>query len=156
MEVSGVDLGVKVIVDVAGAVEKPGVYQLDEGARLVDALAAAGGLASTADRIWISRYINLAQKLSDGSKIYIPGEDEDQPQIRQEFSTGEGVVRGVAAGVVSINNANLSELDALWGIGEKRGQAIIDGRPYSRLEELTERRVIPKNVFERNLEKLSL
>ena len=56
-------------VDVSGAVNKPGVYQLKNGSRIEDAVKEAGGFANTANTEFISKYLNMAQKLSDGSKV---------------------------------------------------------------------------------------
>ena len=65
-----------IFVDVAGAVERPGVYQLDSKARINDALIAAGGLSENADRVWVSKSINLASAVKDGAKIYIKPIDD--------------------------------------------------------------------------------
>src|SRR3989339_1653912 len=64
-------LAEEMVVDVSGAVEKPGVYRLGQGSRIVDALAAAGGLSSEADRDFLSKTINLSQLVTDGMKVYI-------------------------------------------------------------------------------------
>ena len=63
-------------VDIEGQVQHPGVYKVSDGARLQDALIAAGGMNTSADREYISKHLNLAQKVVDGGKIYIPGIDE--------------------------------------------------------------------------------
>ena len=62
----------EIVVDVAGAVEKPGVYTLPSGSRIGEALVVAGGLSAQADREWVARTVNLAAELEDGAKIYIP------------------------------------------------------------------------------------
>ena len=59
-------------VDIQGAVAKPGVYQLPSGSRINDLLILAEGLSAEADRDWVAKNLNLAQKLIDGVKIYIP------------------------------------------------------------------------------------
>src|SRR3989338_3531565 len=59
---------IEMVVDVSGAVEKPGVYRLGQGSRIVDALAAAGWLSSEADRDFLSKTINLSQVITDGMK----------------------------------------------------------------------------------------
>ncbi|MGB6838846.1 MAG: SLBB domain-containing protein [Microgenomates group bacterium] len=64
--------GSEVIIEVAGAVETPGVYKLSASARVEDALIAAGGISADADRDWMERTLNRASKISDGQKIYIP------------------------------------------------------------------------------------
>ena len=71
---SQTDTSVKseVIVDVEGAVIKPGVYKLASDSRIVDALAKAGGMSEEADRVYVEKSMNLAAKVSDGLKIYVP------------------------------------------------------------------------------------
>ena len=59
-------------VHIDGAVEKPGVYSLNADSRVQDVLIYAGGLSAAADRQWVAKQLNLAQKVSDGMKIYIP------------------------------------------------------------------------------------
>ena len=61
-------------VDVAGAVEKPGVYELSKGSRVKDALVVAGGLSESAEREYLEKIINMAAEVEDGQKIYIPFE----------------------------------------------------------------------------------
>lgn len=141
-----------ILVDVAGAVEKPGVYRLPLDSRLSDALTAAGGLAVNADRNYLSQSINLAQKATDGSKIYIPAVGESD--LPSEASAKEG--QSFITTLISINSASLSQLDTLSGVGAVRAQAIIDGRPYTRIEELTERKILPQSVFDKNKDKLTL
>ncbi len=137
-------------VDLSGAVEKPGVYELPTEARMKDLLARAGGLSAEADREWVEKNINLAQKLVDGAKLYIP--------IKGELTIGENVAGESASlvGKININTASASELDTLWGIGEARAEAIIDNRPYSSVDELLSKKVIPTNVFEEIKDEISV
>jgi len=150
--------GGEVVVDVGGAVEKPGVYRLGTDARINDALVVAGGLSVEADRTWVARFVNLASKLEDGMKIYVPSQGEGGVGSQESgVSYGSsGVVAGAAfapvgatASQVNINTASASELDSLWGIGEKRVADIIENRPYSDVSELLSKAGIPKNVYER-------
>lgn len=152
----------EMMVDVEGAVEKPGVYKLVADARVNDALVAAGGLSAEADREWISRYINLAQPLKDGIKVYIPFIDEraDKGLLTTDQSGAkvqQGEIIGLSEkGKININTASVSELDSLWGIGEKRAQDIIGNRPFEAIEELRDKKIIPTNVFERIKEEISI
>ncbi|OGV91982.1 hypothetical protein A3A66_04640 [Microgenomates group bacterium RIFCSPLOWO2_01_FULL_46_13] len=151
----------EIVVDVSGAVEKPGVYRLPPSARLNDILVAAGGLSASADRAWVSRFLNLAAKINDGSKIYIPSAGEDLGKSTNvQFSPQEvsGGIAGVttdplinnnASGLININTASLEQLDSLWGIGAVRAQAIVDNRPFATIDELKSKAKIPNNVFER-------
>lgn len=128
-------------VDLAGAVMQPGVYELPSGSRFKDLLAQAGGLAAGADREWVEKNLNLAQKLEDAQKVYIPSQMETEGEVAGEETA--------VSGKININTASASELDTLWGIGEARAKAIIDSRPYSSVNELQTKKVIPSNVFER-------
>lgn len=142
----------KVMVDVSGAVENPGVYEFDQGSRINDALMAAGGLSAEADRGYVSRGINLAEKIVDGAKIYIPFKD-DPSSLVLGSNVGE---QSNYTGKVSINTASISELDSLWGIGEARAKQIVESRPYVSVDELTTKASIPQNVIEANKDKMSL
>lgn len=147
--VNGVSLvNSSIWIDVSGAVEKPGVYQLDSEARVKDVLVVAGGLSSKADREYVSQSLNLAEKLIDGQKIYIP---------EKTVSSGEYLVSGgIKNNKINVNKASASELMELSGIGEVRAQAIIDGRPYRAIEDLVARKIIPASVFEKIKTKISV
>lgn len=133
-------------VDLEGAVERPGVYELPADSRINDLLIAGGGLAAEADREWVEKSLNLAQKLIDGAKIYIPQEGEVVTEQESRKVAGSSAV---IAGKINVNSASASELDTLWGIGEVRAKAIIDNRPYQSIEELKTKKIIPSNVYER-------
>lgn len=136
-------------IDLEGAVEKPGLYELPSDSRVNDLLIKAGGLAAEADRDWFQKNINLAQKLTDGIKIYIPFQGE----------TDLGQVAGgktSPTGLININTALASELDTLWGIGSARAQDIIKNRPYQAVEDLLTKKVIPSNVFEKNKDQITV
>jgi competence protein ComEA len=127
-------------VDVDGAVEKPGLYTLNPDARVQDALVAAGGLASNANRT----AINLAQKLADGQKLYVPAVGETVSTINLISNSSEG-----SSTAVSINNAAQSELEGLPGIGPVTATKIIDGRPYGSIEELLDKKSVGNATFEK-------
>lgn len=149
--------GGEIVVDVAGAVEKPGVYRLASGARVNDALLVAGGISAEADREWLTKYINLAQILSDGIKVYIPKVGEIAEGTTPLLSETKGEVIGLTKEhKINLNTASLSELDSLWGVGAKRAQTIVDKRPYSSVEQLLEKRIVPSNVFERIKDEISV
>lgn len=131
----------KIKVDIAGAVEKPGVYELPYNSRIADALIPAGGLAATADREAISKTINLAQKITDGSKIYFPSINE------------KSLVKN---SLVNINSATLSELDSLVGVGAITAQKIVDNRPYQNISDLVSKKILSKAAFDKIKDKLSV
>lgn len=118
---------VTLVVHVDGMVGMPGVYELAEGARVSDAVAAAGGLAEGAD----TSSLNLAAPLADGEKVHVPAEGE-------EVTTSSG---GASSGdLVNLNNASVEQLDELPGVGEATARAIIEDReangPFTTPEDL--------------------
>lgn len=143
----------KIKVDIEGAVVKPGVYSLNADSRIQDALVASSGLSEEADRNWISKNLNLAAKLSDGVKIYIPkaGENVNTDSMG---STGSNV-SGQSANI-NINSASATELDTLYGVGPVTAQKIISNRPYSAIEELVSKKAVSSKVFEQIKDKITI
>ncbi|MBI4036676.1 helix-hairpin-helix domain-containing protein [Candidatus Daviesbacteria bacterium] len=134
----------QISIDISGAVIKPGVYQLSLESRVEDAILAAGGLAETANGEYVSKYLNMAQKLSDGMKIYVPFQGETPP------AGGSGTVAGTnIQSKVNINTASQAELEALPGIGPVTAAKIISGRPYSKAEDLLTLKLVSKSVFDK-------
>lgn len=121
---------VVVLVDVAGWVRRPGVYEFTEGARVIDAIDAAGGARSGA----LLEALNLAAPLTDGTQILVPR--EGQEGVAPAPVTGGAV----AGGLVNVNSAIATELEELPGIGEVIAQRIIDYRtengPFATVDEL--------------------
>lgn len=138
----------KIFVDVSGQVVKPGVYSLNSDARIQEALVAAGGLSGEADRDYVSKYLNLAQKVTDGMKLYVPKVSEN--------IKGSAVYAGTNSGLISINSASLNELDKLTGVGPVTAQKIINGRPYAALDELVSKKAINSSVFTKIKDNISL
>ena len=108
---------------VCGAVVKEGVYELEAGSRVYEAIDAAGGMTEDA----AGAYINLAEPLTDGERIYVPTEEElDEGSISimiRDSSSGES-----GSGLVNINTADAEQLKTLSGIGEKKAEDIISYR----------------------------
>lgn len=129
----------KIKVAIAGAVVHPGVCEILKDGRVEDALDAAGGLSEQADRDWVSKNLNLAAKLSDGDKLYIPkmGEMVSAP-TPAPLPPPAGIVSGVETpsggepskcSRVNINNASADTLaDCLSGIGTTKAQSIVKYR----------------------------
>ena len=133
----------KISVDVSGAVTSPGVYKFDEGSRIETAITAAGGFKENVNKEYISKYLNMAQKLSDGSKIYIPVEGESQ-------AVTQAMVAGVSVDAkVNINSAAQAELEALPGIGPVTASKIISDRPYQKVEDLLNKKIVSKATFKK-------
>lgn len=141
----------EIIVDIAGAVLKPGVYRLPFDARVQDALIAAGGLSEAADRGWVAKNLNLALKLRDGVKIYIPGSGES---ITRSASSGQA--SELSSSLININTASEGELDTLPGIGPVTAAKIINGRPYESVEDLLNKKIVGSKVFEQIKEKITV
>ena len=129
----------EVYVDVGGAVVRPGVYRLKEGARVSQAIDAAGGLTAEADVTGLNR----ASKVADGQKIYVPKVGEQQTVAADGGADGGAVLASGAndvAGLVNINTASAAELQTLSGIGPSMAQSIIDERskngPFASVDDL--------------------
>ncbi len=116
-----------IFVHVAGAVVRPGLYELPNGARVDEAVRKAGGAKSDANL----DALNLAAKVKDGDKVLVPGPPT-------EGGGPEGATDG--SGLINLNTASLAELDGLPGIGPALAQRIIDHRAknggFQRLEDL--------------------
>lgn len=150
----------RIYVDIAGAVEKPDVYEVSVGARLKDVLILAGGLSAQADRDFFQRNFNLARIVSDQEKFYIPSVyeiqnglftensqtlDYTQPNIQTVSSNNVSL----DSQLININQATMGELDQLPGVGKVTAQKIIQNRPYSNIDELLTKKVVNKSVFEK-------
>jgi competence protein ComEA len=124
----------EVVVYVAGQVQRPGVLHLRSGARVVDAIDGAGGLAASAD----GARLNLAAPLQDGQRVYVPAVGEAPPPLVEPSGGGTGATTGDAgAGTggaptpgapVDLNTATEADLDALPGVGPATAQAIVQHR----------------------------
>lgn len=146
-----------IAVDIEGAVIKPGMYSLAIGSRIRDALVSAGGLSAFADRVWVEKNLNLAAKLSDGAKIYIPRAGEAQNTATNLTQTGipQGGVVGSET-LINVNSATGAELDTLPGIGPVTAEKIINNRPYSSVDELLSRKVVTDKVFSQIKDKITV
>ncbi len=150
-------LASNIVVDVEGAVVKPGIYTLSQGARVQEALVLALGLSEKADRNWVEKNLNLAAKLSDGTKIYIPRLGETQngtTNVVQGVSSGTDVVGSNA--LINVNNASVAELDTLPGVGPATAQKIIGNRPYATVDELLSKKSVNSKVFSQIKDKVSV
>jgi competence protein ComEA len=109
-----------VVVDVVGAVRRPGLYRLRQGERIADAVARAGGAAARADLT----LINLAAPLADGQQVVVPVRG-----AAAGAAAGGAAAPGTApAGPVHLNTATLEQLDSLPGVGPVTAQKIVDYR----------------------------
>ena len=122
-----------VIVHITGAVPRPGVYALPQGARIQDAISAAGGFLAEAEK----SQINLAAILEDGEKLDIPYLEGASPVLTTPIPD---VVTSTTE-LININTASAEELDTLPGVGPTIAQKIIEYRelngPFLSIEDIT-------------------
>lgn len=143
----------KIVVDVAGAVSKPGVYRLVVKSRIEDALLAAGGVSADADQSYIAKNVNLASVLTDGAKVYIPFVNENSVD---SGVLGQSALAGGTSGLINLNSATSSQLEELPGIGVVTAGKIISARPYSSVEELIKKKTVSQRLFDQIKEKVSV
>jgi competence protein ComEA len=125
----------RIVVHVAGAVGAPGVYELDEGQRVHDAVAAAGGVSADADPAGL----NLAAPLVDGGRVYVPVAGEVDPAtVASGLPTDDD--GGSPAGPIDLNRATAEQFEQLPGVGPATATAIIDDRrrngPFATVDDL--------------------
>jgi competence protein ComEA len=133
--------GGELVVDIEGGVNLPGIHRLPAGSRVADALTAAGGYAEGADLAAAARSLNLAAAVVDGQQIYVP-------VIGENPASGGN---GGGDGLVNLNRASQSELEALPGIGPVTAEKIIaarEERPFATLDELVTREVLTARQLE--------
>lgn len=128
-----------IFVYVCGEVSSPGVYELPADSRVYEAVQAAGGMKETA----AATYLNQAEKISDGQKLYVPS--------LEEAVSGQEISEEADDGKVNLNTATKEELMTLSGIGEVKAEAIIRYREekggFTSVEELKEIEGIKDGVF---------
>lgn len=159
-----------IVVEAAGAVKAPGVYEISGGTRYSDLLKLAGGLSETADVFWVAKNINLAEKLEDSRKVYFPFEWDaglDVPDStdgvlslgvysgeneKSEGEKDEKVSDGKKVEIdrkINVNTSSKAELKLLVGIGEAYSGKIIANRPYKDFLELQKKSGVPETVLEK-------
>ena len=143
----------EIVIDVQGAVVRPGLHRLPSGSRVGDAIAVAGGYSPQVDIDAAARSLNLAELLADGVKIHVPARGE------QVAAAGSGppqapsaVDPGGAGGLINLNTAATEELDTLPGIGPVTAAKIIAAReatPFASVDDLLAREVVGSSTFEK-------
>lgn len=144
-----------IIVHISGEVKQEGVIKLEKGARIIDAITAAGGTSEEAD---LSK-VNLAYILEDAQKIYIPNINEKEEEVVGEGSSREIVISGSGGessqkegkNYINLNTANLTELQKIPGVGEATATKIIEYRKangkFNSIEEIKNIEGIGENKF---------
>lgn len=128
-------------VYVCGCVNKPGVYEVEEGTRIFEVIELAGGLKQNASEV----AINLADEVSDGQQIYVPDQEE---AVGISFAQ-----ESQESGLVNINTADSAMLQTLPGIGQQKAEQIIQYREshggFSTIEEIKNVSGIGDSTYER-------
>jgi competence protein ComEA len=134
-----------IVVHITGAVPRPGVYALPQGARVQDGISAAGGFLAEADK----SNINLAELLDDGEKLDVPFIEGGSPIV----ATPLPQVVATTTELININTASNAELDTLPGIGPTTAQKIVDYRtqngPFVSTEDIINVPGIGPGTYER-------
>ena len=111
-----------ILVDVKGAVQSEGVYELSSTARVNDAIKAAGGFSDQADK----KSVNLAQKLSDEAVVYVASQGENVSVVQSATSSpATGDAGNENTEKINLNTATVADLTTISGIGEKRANDIL-------------------------------
>ena len=145
--------GRELVIDVGGAVLRPGVYHLPSGARVGEAIAAAGGYGPRVDAGRAGAQLNLAALLEDGQHVQVPSRD-DVTSGAGGGGTGSGPSPGSGGGsgsLVDLNHATEAELEALPGIGPATAAKIITSREGTRfvaVQDLRDRKLVGQKAFD--------
>lgn len=145
------DTAASCFVHVCGEVEKPGVYELEEGRRVYEAVAMAGGFTERAAQ----DYLNLAEPIWDGMKLEVPDREQVPPAEWpvSEKQPGTAKSAGPSSGKVNLNTATKEELMTLRGIGEAKAEDILRYRQkqggFERIEDIMEISGIKNAAFEK-------
>lgn len=140
------------VVDVQGAVVRPGVVRVAAGARVADAIAAAGGFGPRVAADRVGQVLNLAAVLRDGDQVVVPSRDDPAGAPVASGGAAGGAPGAMSGGPVDLNRASASELDALPGIGPVTAAKIIAAReeqPFASLGDLRARKVLGAATLEK-------
>ena len=154
-------------VEISGGVTSPGVIELPEGSRLIDAIAQAGGWGDRVDPLRVELCLNLAAPLEDGSAVRIPTRDDrlllgltgiecgrlfsTAAEIAVAEVTGGSQQGPATGGKIDLNRATADQLDTLPGIGPVTAAKIIASRqekPFIIVDDLLDRKIVSESVLE--------
>ncbi len=145
--------GAGLVVEVGGAVSRPGVYHLPPGSRIGDAIAAAGGYGPRVDAAAADSRLNLAALLHDGDEVHVPTRDET-PASPGAGTAGAAGGGGSTAGggLIDLNSASAAQLDTLPGVGPATAAKIIAAREAQRfrsVDDLQARKIVGAATLEK-------
>ena len=146
---------VNLVVDVQGAVARPGIVHLAAGARVADAITAAGGYGPRVAADRVGRSLNLAALVKDGDQVIVPSRDDGTAAASSRV-TGGGTPTGAGAsaadGPVDLNHATIAEFDALPGIGPVTAARIVAAREeqaFGSVDDLRSRKILGAATFDK-------
>ena len=139
----------ELVVDVGGAVRRPGLYRLPAGSRVADAIEAAGGYGATVDAAAVDAALNLAAPLKDGEQVRVPVRGEASAAPGDPVGAAPG---GPAGGPIDVNTASAEALDTLPGVGPATVAKLIAAReeqPFASVDDLLARKVVGPATLEK-------
>lgn len=142
----GASNGKALVVEIVGAVGRPGVFHLPPGARIGDLVAAAGGYGPRVDAERAGHDLNLAAPLHDGDQIRVPSRDD----ASRTTSGTTGPATAAGSGPLDLNQATAAQLDGLPGIGPVTAAKIIasrDEQPFTAVDDLRTRKLVGEKTF---------
>lgn len=149
VEVEPVEEKQSIMVDVKGAVNSQGVYELQQGARVKDAINLAGGVTEQADEF----QVNYAQIVEDEMLIYVP-------TVGEVSEVTEAIQATSKSGTININNATVEELQTLTGVGPSKAEAILqyrdDNGGFKTIEDIQNVSGIGEKSFEKIKDEISI
>lgn len=141
------------VVDVSGAVQRPGAYRLPLGSRMEDAIKKAGGLSENCEKLFFARNYNLARILTDQEKIYVPTQEDLQSDIFGEnthildYTLPSTMTAEENPGKINLNTASQDELESLPAVGKVTAEKILGARPFQSVDDLWKKNIISINSF---------
>ncbi len=140
----------ELVVEIVGAVTRPGVYRLRSGSRVGDLVAAAGGYGPRVDTARAAGAMNLAAVLRDGDQVRVPSRDD--AAVNPASTAGAATATGGQGSPLDLNDATQAELETLPGIGPATALKIIAAReeaPFAAVEELRSRGVLGEKTYQK-------